>query len=124
MMNPKRANRRKKFKEWKDKVYLKFMRYLMLRKALQEVKLEASCGKDHVEVPLVDIKNSLVGKIPFELINKYFENYIQHWLIQKLINRGFKARIISGLGCNKGFRVYISWVADREIQKEIIDNEI
>ena len=123
-MNPKRANRRKKFREWKDKVYLKYMRYLLMRKALNEIKLEASCGKDYVEVPLLDLKNSLVGKIPFKLINKYFENYIQHWLVQKLINRGFKARVWTSLDHNRKICLYISWVADREIQKEIIDNEI
>ena len=124
MMNPKRANRRKKFKEWKDKVYLKFMRYLLLRHTLSWVKYEASKGKDYVEIPLKRLKNNLVKKIPFELINKYFENYVKHWLVPKLINRGFKARVWVSLENNRRICLYVSWVADREIQKEIIDNEI
>ena len=123
-MNPKRANRRKKFKEWKDKVYLKFMRYLLMRNALKWVKAEASDGEEYVEIPLVTLKNKLVGKIPFVLINKYFENYVKEWLVASLINRGFKARVWTSLENHRRICLYISWVADREIQKEIIDNEI
>lgn len=124
MMNPKRANRRKKFREWKDRVYLKFMRYLLMRNALKWVKAEASDGEEYVEIPLVTLKNKLVGKIPFVLINKYFENYVKEWLVASLINRGFKARVWTSLENHRRICLYISWVADRETQKEIIDNEI